>query len=620
MVGGTWSTGNAPTASWEIKLDDVIPGTGKGLADTPLPYEFRVKARDTTGSYSDSTFSEIVRIVDNPILVKGKASGNSPSGDGFAALEWKKEPFVDEYTLRYRELGDSYDHADLDWPNHPDWPHYSEFHTDHPAILQPDPWSSVSTTVGGLDHGKLYAFQVNYVNGLDGTEVFSARDAYVWPSTGFPGSADRVATYTFFGHHPNREFEYIICEDGFADDPTTSENERTEWVELIKDAFRRWQTSTDGLVTVVHDAAGSCADNATPMDDYIMSDDAQNEVRMLAVTGDASTTNIWSFRELSSDPFKMCLYPERTIACVSSFTGYSGLETECDATTNTCETSYAGITVGPIGNPFMGWIPIHISFAQSIDRAEIVELLRGYLQGTLSDEDEETVQEIIVTAATNKRQASNPIQSVDVTFKASGFPDGPQIPDRTPFNTCRPDLTQQTVDDPDLEYSAYRIALHEAGHALGLSNVDYPYLDSVAYHDAHPTIPDAVLNYDSWEDIRHPSVGAGFFEPDCSPHPFDVMAIYALYQTRVPAVSIVKPGPVLTFAYLEALAYGGSPPYDYEWSSPSRDLDFSDTTKDWVFVTPPNIDSTTEYTVQVVVTDENGAEARDEFVITWDPP
>ncbi|MCE2404187.1 MAG: hypothetical protein J4F43_03400 [Dehalococcoidia bacterium] len=76
----------------------------------------------------------------------------------------------------------------------------------------------------------------------------------------------------------------------------------------------------------------------------------------------------------------------------------------------------------------------------------------------------------------------------------------------------------------------------------------------------------------------------------------------------------------MSYVYLEALAFGGSPPYDFEWSSPSGNLAFDDTTLYWVYVTPPeDVDSTTECTAQVVVTDENGAEARDEFVITVDP-
>ena len=40
---------------------------------------------------------------------------------------------------------------------------------------------------------------------------------------------------------------------------------------------------------------------------------------------------------------------------------------------------------------------------------------------------------------------------------------------------------------------------------------------------SHPTISDSVMKYD--DQARTET------EPDCSPHPFDIMAMNALYQT-----------------------------------------------------------------------------------------
>ena len=45
---------------------------------------------------------------------------------------------------------------------------------------------------------------------------------------------------------------------------------------------------------------------------------------------------------------------------------------------------------------------------------------------------------------------------------------------------------------------------------------------------SHPTIPDAVMNYDT--SVSQAIVPEGFNEPDCSPHPLDILAINALYQ------------------------------------------------------------------------------------------
>ena len=92
-------------------------------------------------------------------------------------------------------------------------------------------------------------------------------------------------------------------------------------------------------------------------------------------------------------------------------------------------------------------------------------------------------------------------------------------------NVCHPEPDPSS----DIDYDLYETVLHEIGHALGLSNAGNPldYLNYGSYDRyviSHPTIPDSVLNYDPR------GLGPGQDEPNCSPYPFDVMAIYALYQ------------------------------------------------------------------------------------------
>ena len=67
--------------------------------------------------------------------------------------------------------------------------------------------------------------------------------------------------------------------------------------------------------------------------------------------------------------------------------------------------------------------------------------------------------------------------------------------DRIRFNTC-PD----TSDNYNYPYSSL---VHEAGHALGIG---------------HPKLRGSIMNYVTDES-------------DCSPHPLDIAAIYALYQS-----------------------------------------------------------------------------------------
>ena len=326
--------------------------------------------------------------------------------------------------------------------------------------------------------------------------MFSARDAYVWPSDGFPGNNKRVATYPFFGHHANRNFEYIICDMTFpADDPNTPDNERTTWINLIEIAFEQWQKATDNFITVTRDSIRMCAQSPSNMAQFIAADDRQNEVRMFDLSG---PKGLYAFPEFKSDVFKICI--DTVPACVTSFDGYSGLGSD---------TNIRNL--------------ISNSIQSYLDGEVTLEAMRNNIFILLQSN---------ITFLFHKRQSSNVLQSVDVSFKKGEFPN-PVVPglpvlgsDKTRFNTCLDNNGLPNPNDNGGDLYTYATAVHEAGHALGLSNISTLLLNQ-RYHVAHPTTPDAVMNYDS--ERRGPSAGVQP-EPDCSPHPFDIMAIYALYQ------------------------------------------------------------------------------------------
>ena len=79
-----------------------------------------------------------------------------------------------------------------------------------------------------------------------------------------------------------------------------------------------------------------------------------------------------------------------------------------------------------------------------------------------------------------------------------------------PFNSC------SSIPS----HPIYWILVHESGHVLGIrEGTAYPEAwPRDAFH--HSTIRGSVMNYYN-------------SDKDCSPHPFDIMAIYALYQSPV---------------------------------------------------------------------------------------
>ena len=251
-----------PQVTYDIALDSIL--NGKGLADANA-YQFRVKAiydddaSDNSDPYVNSDYSSVVEIRDTPITsINGDSSGRT-DGKGQAVVTWSAVPGATSYRLRWRELpdyqasprigmrvpgkfGKYVDHANTDWrpqaAGATDW--------NYPAGA-----SSSGMTVGGLNLGEIYAFQLTYTNASG--QGFAARESYVWPSKGFP--SDRVATYPFFGHWPGKIFPYTVCLNTF---PSETQN---EWFQVINKAFEAWEL---GILVTQYSISRNC-DSTTPM-------------------------------------------------------------------------------------------------------------------------------------------------------------------------------------------------------------------------------------------------------------------------------------------------------------------------------------------------------------------
>ena len=153
-----------------------------------------------------------------------------------------------------------------------------------------------------------------------------------------------------------------------------------------------------------------------------------------------------------------------------------------------------------------------------------------------------------------ERKASDFITRADILLKRSYFETRiPVIPDKVAFNQCF--SGENARGDNSGTFYLYATLVHEAGHALGMSDrgIDDTALNLInetitplpdivqlllpqllalrelgslemEYEVSYPTIAESVLNYD--REVGPP----GYVEPDCSPHPFDMLALSSLYQ------------------------------------------------------------------------------------------
>ena len=467
-----------PTTDQEIYLDRLFrpdPDSNEefGLAEHDY-FDIWVVAKGKSASMLNSEPSESIRITDTAILSANGYSGLPQNQlgpvDSRPAIKWSPPTNVKTVKVRYRRLGESspgVDHTSEEW-------RLSEqsYPTD-PDVTRTDPDPAVGEiTNPHLELGQVYALQLIYET-EDGW-VYSAGDSFVWSSTGFPPDASRVAGFPFFGHWEDGRFDYTVCEKTFL-----PADMRTEWTELIVHAFEQWKDAAPNQVEVTH-VEGSCTSRVRVSDlspiplPIILPD----PIISVPLNSDIPITLVKALHNESNEVY-MVNTASYLMPAIVAYSLEHNLLFLCVLFGEAC-------VISP-----RYWDPSK-GAGKQLDPGSVDVLING------------------------KRAPPNVHMRKMLTLDIPGN-DRRFSSDDVSFNACRTDGREN--------FDNYELIVHEAGHALGLSDHSYNPLAILDLRNriAHPQTTDTVMNF-----------GVGVNEPDCSPYPLDIMAIHALYQALDP--------------------------------------------------------------------------------------
>ncbi len=457
---------------YTVNLDRVITQTGgasEGLAHS-VAYGLRLRA--VNGRVTSAVSTEAI-IIDSPII---EANGKSSAGAPQVKLKWLavgnilgSEYSTGTYGFHHRRVGGN--HRELNW-----------------ALLTFDPvkvFSQSSTNPDTIDEDltmeEVYAIQLRYEGtGPQRTStVFAARDAYAWPSARAADGGERVATFPMNFRVKNRTYAYRICHDGFPGD-------RTQWENLINHALGQWQLATNGLVRMVHES-GDCADYDAVYNDIKTNYGAQfgqplsreelDHLREYLISLDILTTS--QIDDIGANEIVMINDADGGI--------------------------YENFEKMGLFDEFSTDLGLVKCIFRPYPTACVARRHNTYSKGWTSD---------ILMAQT--RFGGGPFD-----IPGGLDPDGGVTTDRDDvrFNTC-----------DAAPYGTYEVLVHEGGHALGIRGGRVAAGWDETILAGHPSIYESVMSYEGVAlrtdvpDSKLPD------DPDCSPHPLDVLAIYALYQ------------------------------------------------------------------------------------------
>ena len=475
-------------AGYNINLDSMF-------ADDTLD-EIRVQAIHPQGLSGFVGNRRPVAVIDTPIT---KANGDSKGfaqNNGQAALEWTPlqeivGPVQGRVSFRYRQMGDynGISHTSIGW--------------------RPENFGVPTTTrdnpITGLTFGEVYAIQfifqatTSQAGIWDATKVYAGRDSFVWPwnesaAHGDEGRLFRVASFPLRLSTIGRiqgGYSYIFCEESFP------EMEREDWSRAVHYAFKQWESASNGLVEVnplrnynPYENGGVGGWVGDPCASYqSVTEETEEDITKYLEDHDSLTTGDFNdLRSLAHTLVTNGIRPQdlahHEVKMVDVEGTFPGLRTQ----------------VPSQRDPFVG------------SKWSIFEGLAKYLG----------VHSCIFLPDKKSCTVPRPIDDTGIAYTIDillnqnhtdvGINPPDPLDDDIRFNRCPSTMNNRI---------AYHILVHEAGHALGiLADTSNFIPERVNHHPLHEDSKDTVMS-DNHEDVYR-----------CSPHPLDLLAMYALYQTE----------------------------------------------------------------------------------------